>query len=116
MAVAFLMVTLLVVNFQEIVDTVGTGGILAALIVLAGAFGAGFLVGGRSEEQRSVLGLGSAQRNLAAAIVVAAQNFADDAEVIAVGDGRRGARARHPVRDGGRVGQAVGSTATSTTT
>jgi hypothetical protein len=46
LAVAFLMVTLLVVNFDEIIDTVGTGGILAALIVLVGGFVAGFLVGG----------------------------------------------------------------------
>jgi BASS family bile acid:Na+ symporter len=82
MAVAFLMVTLLVVNFDEIVDTVGTGGILAALVVLVGAFVGGFLVGGRPEEQQSVLGLGTAQRNLSAAIVVAAQNFAGDPEVI----------------------------------
>lgn len=81
-AIAFLMVALLVVNFEEIIDTIGTGGILAALIVLVGAFVAGFLVAGRPEEHRSVLGLGSAQRNLSAAIVVAAQNFGDDAEVI----------------------------------
>ena len=46
-AMAFLVVTLLVVNFERIVGTVGTGGILAALIVLVGAFVAGFLVGGR---------------------------------------------------------------------
>ena len=37
---------------------------------------------GSPEEQRSVLGLGTAQRNLSAAIVVAAQNFGDDPEVI----------------------------------
>jgi BASS family bile acid:Na+ symporter len=43
---------------------------------------AGFLVAGRPEEQQSVVALGSAQRNLSAAIVVAAQNFGDDAEVI----------------------------------
>lgn len=82
MAVAFLMVALLVVNFGQIIDTIGTGGVIAALIVLVGAFAAGFLVGGRPEERRSVLGLGTAQRNLSAAIVVAAQNFADDPEVI----------------------------------
>ena len=81
-AIALLMVALLVVNFDEIIDTVGTGGILAALVVLVGAFAAGYLAGGRPAEQRSVLGLGTAQRNLSAAIVVAAQNFADDAEVI----------------------------------
>lgn len=81
-AVGFLMVALLVVNFEKIISTVSTGGILAALIVLVAAFAVGFLVGGRPEEQRSVLGLGTAQRNLSAAIVVAAQNFGDDAEVI----------------------------------
>ena len=81
-AVGFLLVALLVVNFKKIISTVGTGGILAALIVLVGAFAVGFLVGGGPEEQRSVLGLGTAQRNLSAAIVVAAQNFGDDAEVI----------------------------------
>ena len=81
-AVAFLMVVLLVVNFDEIIDTLGTGGILAALIVLVGAFAAGFLVAGSPEGQRSVLGLGSAQRNISAAVVVAAQNFGDDPEVI----------------------------------
>jgi predicted Na+-dependent transporter len=81
-ALAFLMVALLVVNFKQILDTVGTGGILAALIVLIGALAVGFLAGGHPEEQRSVLGLGTAQRNISAAIVVAAQNFADDPEVI----------------------------------
>jgi predicted Na+-dependent transporter len=81
-AVGFLLIALLVVNFTKIISTVGTGGILAALIVLVGAFAVGFLVGGRPEEQRSVLGLATAQRNLSAAIVVAAQNFGNDAEVI----------------------------------
>jgi predicted Na+-dependent transporter len=82
MAVAFLMVTLLVVNFEQIIDTLGTGGVLAALILLVGAFAAGFLLAGGPEETRSVLGLGSAQRNISAAIVVAVQNFGDDPEVI----------------------------------
>jgi BASS family bile acid:Na+ symporter len=81
-AITFLMVALVVVNFGQIIDTIGTGGILASLIVLAVAFGAGFLLAGGPEKQRSVLGLGTAQRNLSAAIVVAAQNFGDDPEVI----------------------------------
>ncbi len=81
-AIAFLMVALIVVNLDEIVSTVGTGGIAAALIVLLGAFVAGYLLAGGPEEQRSVLALGTAQRNLSAAIVVAAQNFGDDPEVI----------------------------------
>jgi predicted Na+-dependent transporter len=81
-AIAFLMVALLVTNFKQIIDTIGTGGILAALILLVVAFVAGFFAGGSPEEQRSVLGLGTAQRNLSAAIVVAAQNFSGDPEVI----------------------------------
>ena len=63
-AIAFLMVALLVVNFDEIINTIGTGGIAAALIVLVGAFVAGFALAGGPEEQRSVLALGTAQRNL----------------------------------------------------
>jgi predicted Na+-dependent transporter len=82
LAIAFLMVALLVTNFKQIIDTIGTGGILAALILLVVAFVVGFFAGGSPEEQRSVLGLGTAQRNLSAAIVVAAQNFSGDPEVI----------------------------------
>jgi BASS family bile acid:Na+ symporter len=81
-SVAFLMVALLVVNFQQIIDTIGTGGILAALVLLVVAFACGFLTGGSSAGPRAVLGLGTAQRNLSAAIVVAAQNFGSDPEVI----------------------------------
>ena len=106
-AVGFLMVALLVVNFEKIISTVGTGGILAALIVLVGAFAVGFLVGGRPEEQRSVLGLGTAQRNLSAAIVVAAQNFGDDARSDHHGDARRRHRTHHLVRRGRRTRQTL---------
>jgi predicted Na+-dependent transporter len=81
-AVAILMVSLLVMNFRQIIHTLGTGGIAAALVVLVGALLVGFLTGGSSEENRSVLGLGTAQRNISAAVVVAVQNFGDDPEVI----------------------------------
>jgi BASS family bile acid:Na+ symporter len=37
----------------------------------------GLLLGGRNPEVRSVMGLGTAQRNVAAAIVVVAQNFSE---------------------------------------
>ena len=36
----------------------------------------GFLLGGRDPSVRSVMGLGTAQRNVSAAILVSAQNFA----------------------------------------
>ncbi len=80
-ALAFLAVALLVVNFSEIVDSVGTGGLAAAVIVLTAAFVLGYLLS-NVEDQRSVLALGTGQRNLSAAVIVAVQNFSDDPEVI----------------------------------
>ncbi len=43
------------------------------LLFIVGSFVIGFFLGGRA--QRNVMGLGTAQRNVSAAIVVAAQNF-----------------------------------------
>ena len=51
------------------------GGILALLLFIIGSFVIGFLVGGREAGVRSVMALGTAQRNVSAAIVVSAQNF-----------------------------------------
>jgi BASS family bile acid:Na+ symporter len=55
----------------------GTGGILALVLFIAAALGTGLALGGRDPRDRSVMGLGTAQRNISAAIVVAAQNFTD---------------------------------------
>jgi BASS family bile acid:Na+ symporter len=68
----------LVLNFSSMIDLVGTLGILAGLIFIILALVIGFLLGGSSSEIRSVMGLGTAQRNLSAALVVAAQNFNSD--------------------------------------
>lgn len=81
-ALVLLMVSGLVINFSDIVDVIGTGGILAVLIFLFAATIIGYLLGGPAANTRSVLGLGTAQRNLAAALIVAGQNFADDPDVI----------------------------------
>ena len=81
-AIVLLMVSALVLNFSAIIGVIGTGGILAALIFLVVAFVLGYFLGGSDGRTRSVLGLGTAQRNLSAALVVAAQNFADDPNVL----------------------------------
>jgi len=52
------------------------------LLFLALAFVFGYLLGGRDGSIRSVLGLGTAQRNLSAALVIATANFAGDPDVI----------------------------------
>ena len=48
---------------------------MALLLFIVGSLLIGLLLGGRDPQVRSVLGLGTAQRNVSAAILVSAQNF-----------------------------------------
>ena len=82
-ALAFLAVGGIVGNWSDVVSLIGTRGILAALLLIVIAFGLGFATGGGDLATRSVMGLGTGQRNLSAAFVVAVQNFADDGDVLA---------------------------------
>jgi BASS family bile acid:Na+ symporter len=66
-------------NVSNIIDLIGTGGILALLLFIAGSLAIGLLLAWRDEAARSVMGLGAAQRNVSAALVVVAQNFAGTA-------------------------------------
>ncbi|MCS6846043.1 MAG: bile acid:sodium symporter [Caldilineales bacterium] len=75
LAMLLLVVTGLGLNIGNILDLIGTGGILALLLFIFGALLIGLLLGGRDSSTRSVMGLGTAQRNVSAALVVAAQNF-----------------------------------------
>jgi BASS family bile acid:Na+ symporter len=61
---------------------IGTGGVLTAVILIAGAVVIGYLLGGTDPKIRSVLALGTGQRNLAAAFAVASSNFATSPEVL----------------------------------
>lgn len=71
----------IVANLSGILAVFRTSAILAVVIVIAGAFGIGFLLGGPSMRRREVLGLGTAQRNISAATVVATQVL-DDPPVV----------------------------------
>ena len=82
-ALVLLLVTSLLVNFQQLIGLIGTGGILAALALIAGGFVIGYLLGGPRGDTRSVLGLGTGQRNIAAALLVSTQSFSD-AQVLAM--------------------------------
>jgi predicted Na+-dependent transporter len=77
--IALLVLTVLglVLNFQAMMDLVGSLGILAGIIFIVLSLVAGYLLGMASSDSgtRSVMGLGTAQRNISAALVVAAQNF-----------------------------------------
>jgi BASS family bile acid:Na+ symporter len=76
LAILILLVTAVGLNASNILGLIGTGGLLALLLFIAGCLLIGFLLGGREPGTRSVMALGTAQRNVSAAIVVAAQNFA----------------------------------------
>ncbi len=72
---------LLVLNVRNILALVGTGGILAGVLLIVIAFVLGYLLGEGDAGVKRVTGLGTAQRNIAAALVVAVQNF-DDPNVL----------------------------------
>ena len=72
----------LLANLNALLGVVGGGAIIALLLFLALALVFGYLLGGKDGSIRSVLGLGTAQRNLSAALVVATANFAQDPDVI----------------------------------
>ena len=83
-SLVLLIVLLTVTNFDNMLSVFGTRGILAGILFLLVGFAIGYGLGGPARETRKVLGLGTAQRNIAAAIVVAGQNFSDPKVVVMV--------------------------------
>ena len=78
--IALLVLTVLglVLNFSSMIALVGSLGILAGVLFILASLVVGFLLGGSDSGIRNVMGLGTAQRNISAALVVAAQNFSPD--------------------------------------
>lgn len=83
LSLVVLMVAITGANLRNVLSVFGTGGIIAGLLLIALGFGAGWLLGGPGRDTRSVLALGTAQRNIAAALVVAS-GFADPKVVVMV--------------------------------
>ena len=77
LAILILLVVGLGLNVSNILRLIGTGGILALLLFIIVSFAIGFVLGLRDPGIRSVMGPGTAQRNISAALVVGAQNFTD---------------------------------------
>jgi bile acid:Na+ symporter, BASS family len=71
-------------HFGSMVSILGSFGLVAALIFVAICFGIGWVLGGPGAATRGVLSLGTAQRNTAAALVVAGQNFTDPKVVVMI--------------------------------
>ena len=74
-ALLIMLVTGLGLNISNIIDLIGSWGFLALILFVVGSLLIGMLMGGRDPAVRSVLGLGTAQRNVAAAILVTSLNF-----------------------------------------
>jgi bile acid:Na+ symporter, BASS family len=77
-------VLLVVVNFTKVLSVFGTRAILAGLLFIALGYAVGWVLGGPGPDTRPVLGLGTAQRNIAAALVVGGQSFSDPSVVVMV--------------------------------
>ena len=74
-ALLLLLVTGLGLNVSNIIDLIGSRGFLALIIFVVGSLLIGFVMGGRNPGVRTVMGLATAQRNVAAAILVTTLNF-----------------------------------------
>jgi BASS family bile acid:Na+ symporter len=84
LSLALLIVLLLVTNMQNVLNLYGTRGILASILFIAAGSGIGWLLGGPQSDTRGVMALGTAQRNIAAALVVGGQNFSDPKVIVMV--------------------------------
>ncbi len=80
-SLALLIVLLLVTNIQNVIALFGTRGIFASILFLFLGVGVGWLLGGPALGTKGVLALGTAQRNIAAALVVGGKDF-DDPRVL----------------------------------
>jgi BASS family bile acid:Na+ symporter len=75
---------LVVVNFGNVLSLFGTHAILAGLLLIGLGYAVGWGLGGPEADVRLVLGLGTAQRNIAAALVVGSQSFSNPRVVVMV--------------------------------
>lgn len=83
-ALVALVVLTVSANARSIAQLADAAVLVSGLVVVGGAFLIGYALGGRSRDHREVLGLGTSQRNIAAATVVATQSFDDPRIVVMV--------------------------------
>ncbi len=81
-SILLMLVGAIVLAWDNIVSLFGTGAIIAILAFLLVSLAIGYVAGGSDPATRSVMGLGTAQRNLSAALVVGAMNFSDSPNVL----------------------------------
>jgi BASS family bile acid:Na+ symporter len=82
LSAAVFLVLALVLHWEELSATVGTGTITSAIALTVLAFGIGYLLGPGGERGRVTLGLITTARNIGAAVTIATANFRDDPRVL----------------------------------
>ncbi len=81
MALALGGVIAIVLVLPTLIESFGTGAYIALILFVVATLAAGYLLGGKRRGTRVVSGLGTAQRNLTAALLIATTSFASDPEV-----------------------------------
>src|SRR6195256_1803216 len=79
-----LIALLLITNVQNLLSLYGTRGVLASILFVVAGSGVGWVLGGPQSSTRGVMALGTAQRNIAAALVVGGQSFKDPRVIVMV--------------------------------
>jgi len=77
LAMYAMVVATLVGYFPNLIKIIGTGAFLVGLLFVVAAFGLGYFAGWGKDHLEDIGGLGTAQRNTAAGVIVAIQNFKD---------------------------------------
>jgi BASS family bile acid:Na+ symporter len=75
------LVATLIGYFPNMLQIVGTGAIFVGLVIVLAAFAIGYLLNKGKDHHEDVGALGTAQRNTAAGLIIATQNF-DDPNVL----------------------------------
>jgi BASS family bile acid:Na+ symporter len=81
-ALVVLLLTSVGTNLPGLLGLLGAGGIIATALLIVTATAAGYFIGIPAGVERRVLALGAGQRNVAAAFIIAADNFPDRPNVL----------------------------------
>lgn len=71
------LILIIALNFQSVLHVFGTGAIFAGVVFVVLSLLAGLLLGGHDRGIRHALALATASRNVAAALIIGAQDFKD---------------------------------------
>ena len=74
----------LLLGASDLLGLLGTGAILASILFIIHSLVSGYFLGGPGRDTRVVTGLGTAQRNVSAAMLITVQNFAEPKVLIMV--------------------------------